>query len=111
MGFVNDLFEHKREGHHNDHGYYGGHRERGDHDHHGGSERYFYLFDRLKTNKKLLVAISVVAIVMFILVVSVIIMFLPLMIKLLGTLQKSGISGLIETLKPLLELLWSGTGK
>jgi hypothetical protein len=38
-------------------------------------------------------------------------MFIPLILKLLGTIQAGGISGIIETAKPLLERLWSGTGK
>jgi len=108
---LDDLFEQKKQRHYNDHGYYGGHRDDGHHDHHEGRERYRNLFEKLKNNKKILIAISVIAIVIFIVVTSVIIMFIPLIIKMLGTIQKSGISGLIETLKPLLELFWSGTGK
>ncbi len=103
---LDDLFKHKKQGHHTDHSHYGGH-----HDHHGGSERYLYLFEKLKNNKKLLLAIAIIALVMIILVISVIIMFIPLIINLLGAIQKNGISGLIETAKPLLELLWRGTGK
>jgi hypothetical protein len=109
MGFE-DYFKQRRNGHHNDNGYYGGHRDE-HHGHEKGIGQYLYLFEKLKNNKKLLVALSVAAIVIVFIVIAVIIMFIPMIFKLLGTIQKSGISGLIETARPLLESLWSGTGK
>ena len=53
----NDLYKHGRDGHHDDHddhGYYGGDRD----SHHGGLDRYHYLFEKLKNNKKLLLVLS-----------------------------------------------------
>jgi hypothetical protein len=109
MGF-DDLFKHRRDGYHDDHGYYGGHRD-DHHGHHGGIGQYLYLFEKLKNNKKLWIALSVAAIVIVIVVIAVIIMLIPLIIKWIETIQKSGIKGLIETARPLLDLLWSGKGK
>lgn len=106
---LDDLFKHNRHGHHNYHGYYGGHHD--DHHGHHGIGQYLYLFDRLKSNRKLLIALSVVAAVLVILTIIVAIMLIPFLLKLLGTIQKSGISGLIESARPLLELIWRGTGK
>ena len=108
MGF-DVLFKHSRPVHHNNHDY-GGHRDvyQG---HHGGLERYLYFFEKLKSNKKLLIALFVAAIVLIILVIAVIIMLIPPIIKWLETIQISGISGLVKAARPLLELLWSGTGK
>ncbi len=109
MGF-DDLFKHRGHGHHDDHGNYGGYRH-GHNSHHGGIERYLYLFEKLKSNKKLMMALSIAAIVIFVIVIAVILLLIPLIIKLFGAIQKSGISGLIETARPLLEILWSGKGK
>lgn len=110
MGF-DDLYKQRRHEneHHNDHGYYGGHRD--DHHDRHGIGQYLYLFEKLKSNRKLLIALSVVAFVLVILTIVVAIMLIPFLLKLLGAIQKTGISGLIETAKPLLELLLSGTGK
>jgi hypothetical protein len=107
----NDLFDQKRKnGHYDDHGYYGGHGD-GHYDNHGGIEKYRYLIEKLKGSKKLLIALAVVAIVVILIIIAVIAMFIPLILKLLGTIQTGGISGIIDTAKPLLERLWSGTGK
>jgi uncharacterized membrane protein len=107
----NDLFEQRRKnGHYDDHGYYGGHRD-SHYDNHGGIEKYRYIIEKLKGSKKLLIALAVIAIVMILIFVAVMAMFIPLILNVLGTIQTKGISGLIETAKPLLERLWSGTGK
>ena len=107
----NDLFDQRRKnGHYDDHGYYGGHRD-SHYDNHGGIEKYRYIIEKLKGSKKLLIALGVVAIVMILIFVAVIAMFIPLILNVLGSIQTNGISGLIETAKPLLERLWSGTGK
>jgi len=107
---LDDLFKHKRHGHHDDHGCYGGHRD-DHHGHHGGFERYLYLFEKLKSNRKLWIALCVAAIFVVIVVIAVIIMLIPLILNCFEAIQKGGIKGLIETAKPLLDLLWSGSGK
>jgi hypothetical protein len=107
---LDDLFKHNRHMHHDDHGYYGGHRD-DHHGHHGGIERYLYLFEKLKSNRKLWIALSVAAIFLVIVVIAVIIMLIPLIVNCFEAIQKGGIKGLIETAKPLLDLLWSGSGK
>ena len=107
------LFKQRKHGHHNDHNYYGGQKD-AHHDHHGGLEQYFNFFIKLKNNKKLMMALSVAAIVLAILVivvVAVIIMFIPSIIKWLETIQIGGMNELVKAVKPLLELLWSVTGK
>jgi hypothetical protein len=103
----NDLFKQRRDGHHDDHGYYGGQRD----GHHGGIERYLYLFEKLKSNKKLWITLSLAAIVIIIVIIAVIIMLIPPIIKMFETIQTSGLKGLIETGRPFLDLLWSGKGK
>lgn len=103
----NDLFKDRRDGYHDDHGYYGGHRD----SHHGGLERYLYLFEKLKSNRKLWIGLSVAAIFIIMILIAVIIMLIPLVIKCFDAIQKNGIKGLIETARPLLDLLWSGKGK
>lgn len=109
---LDDLFKHKNHGHNIDHGYSGGHRDGGHDDHHhGGSEQYLYFWKKLRSNKKMLMTIAALAIFMIIIVIIGIFMFIPLILKFFGTIQKDGISGLIATVKPMLELLWSGTGK
>jgi hypothetical protein len=109
MGF-DDLFKHRRDGHHDDHGYYGGHRDY-HHGHHGGFERYLYLFEKLKGNRKLWIALSITAIVIIIVIIAVIIMLMPVLISCIEAIQKSGIKGLVETARPFLESLWGGKGK
>jgi len=106
MGF-NDLFKHREHGHYNNHGNYCGDH----HDHHGGVEKYIYLFEKLKNHKKLLIMLSVTAIIIIILVIAVVIMLIPVFLKWFEVIQKSGIKGLIESASPMLERLWSGTGK
>jgi hypothetical protein len=103
----NDLYKHGRNRHHDDHGYYGGHGD----SHHGGLERCFYLFEKMKSNKKLLLVLSLAAIVIIIVIIALIDMLIPTIIKMFETVQKGGIKGLIETVRPLLDLLWSGKGK
>ena len=106
------LFKQRKPGHHNDHGY-GGHRNV-HHDHHGGIQQYIDFFKKLKSNKKLLMAFSLAAVVILILVIAVIIMIIPPIIKGLEIIQTSwisGLDGLIKAARPLLELLWSVTGK
>ena len=103
---LDDLFKQRGHGHHNDHRYYGG-----QHGHHGGIGQYLYLFEKLKSNKKLLTIIAVAAVALLIIAIAVIIMLIPFIVTLLGSIQKSGLKGLIETAKPWLELLWSGAGK
>lgn len=107
---LDDLFKHKRHGDHDDHGYYCGHGH-GHHGHHGGIERYLYLFEKLKSNRKLWIALCVAAIFVVIVVIALIIMLIPLVVNCFEAIQKGGIKGLIETAKPLLDLLWSGSGK
>jgi hypothetical protein len=103
----NDLFKDRSDGYHDNHGYYGGHRD----DHHGGLERYRYLFEKLKSNRKLWIGLSVAAIIIIMILIAVIIMLIPLVIKCFDAIQKNGIKGLIETARPLFDLLWSGKGK
>ena len=38
-------------------------------------------------------------------------MLVPLVIKIFEAVQKSGIKGLIETARHLLEVFWNGSGK
>ena len=114
MGF-DDLFKQKEHGHHDNRGYYsgqqyGGHQN-GHYGNHGGIEKYRYIIEKLKGSKKLLIALAVITIVMIFIFIAVMAMFIPLILKALGAIQANGISGLIETAKPLLERLWSGTGK
>jgi uncharacterized membrane protein len=114
MGF-DDFFKQREHGHHDNRSYYngqqyGGHQN-GHYDSHGGSEKYRFIIEKLKGSKKLLIILAVIAIVMILIFIAVIAMFIPLILKLLGSIQTNGISGLIETAKPLLERLWSGTGK
>ena len=106
------LFKPRKPGHHYDRGY-GGHQNV-HHDRHGGIQQFIEFFKKLKSNKKLLIALSVAAVVILILVVAVIIMIIPPIIKGLEIIQTSWLSGLDGILKaatPLLELLWSFTGK
>jgi uncharacterized membrane protein len=115
MGF-DDLFKQREHRHHDNRGYYsgqqyGGHQN-GRFDIHGGIEKYRSLIiEKLKGSKKLLIILAVIAIIMILIFIAVIAMLIPLILKVLGTIQTNGISGLIETAKPLLERLWSGTGK
>jgi len=110
MGF-DDLFKHGKDRHYDDHGYNGGHRN----SHHGGIQKYLYLFEKLKSNRKWLKILTIVAIVAVIVVVIIVIglvtIFIPLIGKLFGAIQKNGVSGLVETVRPWLDLLWSGSGK
>jgi len=57
--------------------------------------------------KRLIVA----AIFIVIIIIAVIIMLIPLIAKGYETSQKSGIKGLFESARPLLENPWSGKGK
>ena len=107
---LDDFFKHNRHGHNDEHGYYGGHGY-DHHGHHGGIERYLYLLEKLKNNKKLWIALSVAAILVVIVAITAIIMLIPLMVNCYEAIQKSGIKGLIETARPLIEQIWSGTGK
>lgn len=108
-----DMFKHRGDRHHENHGYYGGQRNdhHDHHSHHGGIERYLYLFEKLKGNKKLLLILAIAALVIAIVVISALVMLMPLLMKLLASIDKNGIKGLVETVRPLLELLWSGAGK
>lgn len=108
MGF-DDLFKQRGDRHHDDHGYYGNRHDH--HGHHDGFERYLHLFERVKNNRKLLTGLSVAVVIMVILVIVAGALLVPLVIKIFGAVQKSGIKGLIETARPLLELLWNGSGK
>ena len=99
-------------GHHYDRGY-GGHQN-AHQDRHGGIQQFIDLFKKLKSSKKLLIALSVAAVVILILVIAVIIMIFPPIIKGIEIIQTSwisGLDGLIKAASPLLELLWSVTGK
>jgi len=58
-----------------------------------------------------LFTLSLAAIVIIIVIIAVIIMLIPPIIKMFETIQKGGTKGLLETAKPLLDLLWSGKGK
>lgn len=107
---LDDFFKQERNRHNNDHGYYGGHRN-SYHGHHKGILQYLYLFEKLKNNGKLLKILVAVAIVVVIIAIAFVLMLIPLIMKLFGIIQKNGISGLIETAKPWLELLWSGSVK
>ena len=107
---LDDSFKHNRHGHNDEHGYFGGHGH-DHHGHHGGIERYLYLLEKLKNNKKLWIALSVAAILVVIVAITAIIMLIPLMVNCYEAIQKSGIKGLIETARPLIEQIWSGTGK
>lgn len=106
------LFKQRKPGHVYDRGYGGYqnvHQER-----HGAIQQFIEFFKKLKRSKKLLMALSVAAVVVLILVVSVIIMIFPPIIKGLEIIQTSwlsGLDGILKAARPLLELLWSVTGK
>lgn len=109
MGF-DDFFKQERSRHHDNHGYYDGHRY-SYHGHHKGFLKYLYLFEKLKNNKNLLKILVAVAIIAVIIAIALVLMLIPLIVNLFGAIQKYGLSGLLETAKPWLELLWSGSGK
>lgn len=105
-----DIFRHGNSKYHNDRGFYGGQHDV-HHDHHGAIEKHLYFFEKLKSNKKLLLAFSVTAIVIVIFVIAMIFILIPLIIKWLETIQTawiSGLDGLIKAARPLLELLLGG---
>ena len=108
-----DLFKHRgRGGHHDEHhsDYYRGHRD-GHHSHHGELGQYSYLFEKLKNNKMLLLVLIIAIVIAVIIGIAVIMMLVPVIINLLDIVQKDGIKGILEMAGPLLERLWSGTGK
>lgn len=77
--------------------------------------KYIYLFEKLKSNRKLLKLLVIMAIITVIvgaiIVIGLVVMLVPLFGKLIGSIQENGLSGLIEAARPWLELLWSGAGK
>ena len=113
MGF-DDLFKHGKDRHYDDHGYRGGHPN-SYHSHLGGIQKFQYFFEKLKNNRKWLKLIVIAALVAFIVTVIIVIglitMFVPLIGQLFGAIQINGISGLVEMVRPWLDLLWSGSGK
>lgn len=113
MGF-DDLFKHGKDRHYGDHGYNGGHQNSYQSPL-GGIQKFQYFFEKLKNNRKWLKLIVIAVIVAFIIAVTIVIglitLFAPLIGKLFGAIQKNGISGLVETVRPWLDLLWSGSGK
>ena len=108
-----DIFKHRSYEHHNNRGYYDRQHDV-HHDRRGGLEQYLFLLKKLKSNKKLFWALSVAAIVIFIIAFAVITMLIPLMLKSLETIQTSWISGLDginNAVRSLLELLLGWIGK
>jgi len=109
MGF-DDLYKHKKQRYNNNHGDYRGYRDDHDDDH-GEHQQLLYFIEKLKGNKKLLLILAAVAVVALALVIAVLIMLVPVLTQMFAAVQKSGISGLVEGIKPWLDLIWSGTGK
>lgn len=106
------LFKPRKPGHHYDRGY-GGHQNV-HHDRHGGLQQFIEFFKKLKSSKKLLMVLSLAAVVILILVVAVINMIFPPLIKGIEIIQTSwlsGLDGILKAARPVLELLWSITGK
>lgn len=104
---LDDLFKHRGHGHHRDHGYYRGHHD----SHHGHIDQYIYLFNKVRNNRKLLVALAVAAAIMVVVAVSVVVAVMPFLLKGAETVQESGVKGLIEATIPFVERLWTGSGK
>ena len=65
----------------------------------------------MKSNKKLLFALSLKAIGFIIVIIAVIDMLIPAIIKMYETIQDSMIKGLVETVRPFWENIWSGKGR
>ncbi len=105
-----DYSKRRGQGHHNDRGNY--REEQGDyHGHRSDLEQFRRIFEKVKGNKTLLLALAVIAMIGIVLVVGAAILSLPLLTKGFATVQKSGIKGLLEMATPFLEQFWSGTGK
>jgi hypothetical protein len=103
---LDDLFKPRKSRHHYDRGYSG--YQNVHQDRYGGIQQFIDLFKKLKSNKKLLIALSVAAVVILILVVAVIVMIIAPLIKGLEFIQTNwlnGLDGIIKAVKPLLELL------
>jgi len=62
-------------------------------------------------NKSLLVILSVSAIILIVLVVVLIIVLMPLIMNMIGVVQQNGLKGIVESIGPVLERIWSGSGK
>lgn len=113
MGF-DDLFKYRKDARYSDHGYYGG-QQNFHHGHLGGIQKYIYLYEKLRSNRKLLkflvIGFIVAVIAVVVIAIALAVMLIPLITELFGAIQKNGIGGIVETARPWLELLWSGSEK
>lgn len=103
---LEDLFKNKKQGHRKSYNDY-----RGSHGHHNDMEKYLKMFQMLTKNKKLLAVVIAGAFILVVVIIILLILLFPLLVKLFEAIQKNGIKGIFDSIQPLLDTLWNGTGK
>lgn len=116
MGF-DDLF--KNHDKHRNHGSYGNiGRHHDDYDYASRSSEYYlrkhqfsyFLLNKIWSNKKLRVAVVVLAIIIVLIVILLIVALIPLIFKLVDYIMQNGVEGIISSITSFIEKLWKGTG-
>jgi uncharacterized membrane protein len=77
----------------------------------GGSHYATYVFNRIWSNKKLRILFILLSITVIAIVIALLVVFAPLLLKAFNYLTQNGISGVVESVKALLDKLWLGAGK
>ncbi|MEI7897733.1 MAG: hypothetical protein WCJ26_11910 [bacterium] len=128
MGFE-DFFGHeshdKYNRHHQQQRYESGYYPRGSHitehehhQHHGSSDHGYYprqnigfILMNLRNNPKLRMLVTAAGIVIFLILLLLVIVMMPLIIKMIGFIEKEGIQGISDWVTSFLGKLWQGSGK
>jgi len=102
---LEDLFKgHKQKQHHHEYN----HHSQGSYGHDTG--RHLSKMQHLLGNKRLLLVIGVVLVVLLLLAIGAIIFLLPMLGKLLGLVDAKGIQGLLDSVLQIAKKIWGGAG-
>jgi hypothetical protein len=77
----------------------------------GGHFNLQDLLVKLKENRKLRVLFSVAAVVVVMIALTLVILFFPLLIKLVNYLSQAGLQGVINDITSVVDKIWKGAGK
>ena len=122
MGFE-DIFENKQrlqggyrdqrphEGNRNSHGSHDSHDSHDSHHGHDSQMQFTDILQKIRGNKKLKLLVIVAGIFIITIAIVLIVVFLPLLMKLLNYISQNGIQGLVGEITAFIDKIWKGEAK
>jgi hypothetical protein len=108
---LDDLFEGSKHNRHSDHYGHDRHTAGYGHERQGHYNPLLNLAQKLLRNKAILVGIVLTILMIGAVGIWLMVTLLPYLGQVIAMAEKQGIKGILETIAPLLQKIWEGTGK